>query len=151
MKYKKIIFALSIIVVVLVCFTGKLWYQNIKYENALKVSDVKCITMALQEIQFSLKLSKTNGFKNWDKLVGEFDYILSNLESNYSKELGDYDDIRAIIHQISLIKKLDNKEEDIIDRIINMKFSISTDEKPKIVFKNKSDKKIIKKSSYQGF
>lgn len=32
-----------------------------------------------------------------------------------------------------------------------MKFSVSTDEKPKIVFKNQEDKKIIKKSSYQGF
>lgn len=148
---QKIILILSIIIIIIICFAGKFWYQNVKYQNTLKVSDFKRITMAVQEMQFNLKISKADGFKGWDSLAGEFDYILSNLESNYSKELGDYDDIRAIIHQVSLIKKPNKKDEDIINRVINMKFSVSTDEKPKIVFKNQEDKKIIKKSSYQGF
>ena len=47
---QKIILILSIIIIIIICFAGKFWYQNVKYQNALKVSDIKSITMAVQEM-----------------------------------------------------------------------------------------------------
>ena len=77
-----------------------------KYQNALKVSDIKRITMVVQEMQFNFKISKADGFKGWDSLVGEFDYILSNLESNYSKELGESGHFALRQHDFLLAQRL---------------------------------------------
>ena len=102
--------------------------------------------MTIEVMNREVETAEESNYAKWNERIGILDFMLSNLEYNDSKELGDYDDVCDLIEKVSEIHSPGNKERKLLHRVQDIKFIRTVNNKEaKIKFNKSEDKTIIEK------
>lgn len=135
-----------VLLIILVAVGAYCYHNHQKSENEIQRAKIGMMNMTIEVMNREIETAEESNYAKWNERIGILDFMLSNLEYNDSKELGDYDDVCDLIEKVSEIHSPGNKERKLLHRVQDIKFIRTVNNKEaKIKFNKSEDKTIIEK------
>ena len=135
-----------VLLIILIAVSVYCYHDHQKSENEIQRAKIGMMNMTIEVMNREIETAEESNYAKWNERIGILDFMLSNLEYNDSKELGDYDDVCDLIEKVSEIYSPGNKERKLLHRVKDIKFIRTVNNKEaKIKFNKSEDKTIIEK------